>query len=75
MKQKFLAILGALRIFHTHFEQSVILESDSFNVTSWMKSSEVPWKMKFYFNEIQAISSRVQVSFVHVSSSANGMAD
>lgn len=70
-----LAILEALQIFQSYFQQIVKVESDSFNAISWLKSLEVPWKLQFYFNKIKAITSTTQVSFAHVSKSANGMAD
>lgn len=71
----FLAILEALRIYCTSYQQSLVVESESFNAISWVKSSRGPWKMQFYFNETHYLASSFQILFQHVSRSANGMGD
>ena len=50
-----LAILEALRIYQTIYQQNVIVESDSANGISWVKSMEGPWKMEFLLNEIDLL--------------------
>ena len=53
-----------------------MVESDSLNAISWVSSSAMfPWKSQFYLNEIRALSSSIQVSFIHVGRAANGFAD
>lgn len=60
---KVLAILEALRIFNTSYQHRLIVESDSFNVISWVNSSSDPWKKLLYFNEIHNLASLSQTLF------------
>ena len=46
-----MAILEALRIYHTLIHHYLIAESDSANAIYWVKSSRGPWKMKFLFHK------------------------
>lgn len=67
-------ILEALQIFSHSFQGSLIVESDSFNMVSWMNHSK-PWKLQFCFNEIKTLVSSLSVEFSHVLRSANVFAD
>lgn len=52
------------------------MESDSSNDIHWVSTSKPdPWKFLFYLNEMKALSSLMQVPFVNVGQSANGMAN
>eukprot|EP00268_Persea_americana_P036637 TRINITY_DN3614_c1_g1_i6.p1 TRINITY_DN3614_c1_g1~~TRINITY_DN3614_c1_g1_i6.p1 ORF type:complete len:138 (-),score=27.70 TRINITY_DN3614_c1_g1_i6:344-757(-) len=68
------ANLEAIRIFtSTSFCSRLAVESDSLNAISWVSSSAMfPWKFQFYLNEIRALSSSIQVSFIHVGRTGNG---
>ena len=52
-----LAILEAFRIYHTSCHHYLIVESDSANAISWVKSLTGPWKMQFLFNKISHLIS------------------
>lgn len=69
-----LAILEALHIFNTLYQNLLIVERDSSNAISWVNSFFGPWKMQFYLNEIRLLASPSPVSFQHISRSANSMA-
>lgn len=46
------------------------------NAISWVRSDKgKPWKLHFYFNEINFWLSTIQVEFQHVGRSANGLVD
>ena len=64
-----------LHISHTLFHQFLIVESDSANAISWVKSLRGPWKMQFLFNEIGYLLSDMQIAFQHIRRSVNRMAD
>lgn len=66
--------LETLRNLSNSFQHHLIVESNSSNARSWVNSFRGPWKMQFYFNEIRPLASRFQVSFQHISRSANCMA-
>eukprot|EP00268_Persea_americana_P044027 TRINITY_DN44462_c0_g1_i1.p1 TRINITY_DN44462_c0_g1~~TRINITY_DN44462_c0_g1_i1.p1 ORF type:complete len:100 (+),score=16.34 TRINITY_DN44462_c0_g1_i1:64-363(+) len=71
-----LVILEALWCFSRMFRGSLIVESDSSNTIAWVSNRKAnPWKFKFLFNEIQALSSSINVVFCHELISANHMAD
>lgn len=71
-----LAILEAFKIFSYSFQEGVIVESDSSAAIHWVSSLDSgPWSFHFRFNEINAISSSLYVSFTLVRRLANGMAD
>lgn len=60
------------RIFASSSSQeSLILESDSLNSTSWVLTTKFPWRFQFDFNEILSILSSLVVRFHHVQCSAN----
>lgn len=68
-----LAILEALRIYQCSFQLSLRVERNSINAVSCARTFRGPWKMQFYFHEIQGLTTGI--SFQHVSRGANGMAD
>lgn len=73
---KVLTILEALHSYALWFYWRLIVESNSFNAISWMNTpANRPWKFFNYFQEIKLLSSSIQISFQHMSRSANGMAD
>lgn len=51
-----LAILEALPIFNTSYQHHLIVETDSFNVISWVNSSSDPWKKLLYFHHLASLS-------------------
>lgn len=63
---KILAILEALHIFYSLYQQLLIVESDSSNAISWVTSFNCPLKLQIYFNEIRHLASWSQVSFQHI---------
>ena len=71
------AFLEAIRIFTSTSSRSrLVVESDSLNAISWVSSSAMfSWKFQFYLNKIRALSSSIQVSFIHVERAANGFAN
>ena len=54
-----LEILEALRIFHISFYHYLIVESDSPNAISSVKSWRGPWKMQSLFNETSHLISNL----------------
>ena len=70
-----LTILEAPCIYHSFYHHNLIMESDSINAISWVKSLRGPWKMHFLFNEIGLFVSEMQLTFQHIIRSANGMED
>ena len=70
-----LAILEALRIDHTFYHHYLIVESDSTNAISWVKSLNGPWKLQFIFDEFSHLIFDMQVTFHYISRYANGMTD
>ena len=69
-----MAVLEALRIYHTLFQHFLIVERDSARAISWVESLRGPWKTQFLLNEIRHLISDTQVTF-HINRSTNGMAD
>lgn len=62
-----LAILEALHLFRSNFHGNLVVEIDSTNAISWVSSSSlIPWRFHFFFNEIKALASFLQVVFRHV---------
>ena len=61
-----LAILEGLRCFSRNFHGVLIVESDSSNAITWVTNRKSnPFKFQFFFNEIQALFSLVNVHFRH----------
>lgn len=59
-----LAILEAQRVYSTSFEESLMVESDSSNSTSWVSGDGgEPWNLLFYLNDIKSLSSHIKVEF------------
>ena len=71
------AILETVRSFvSSSFHSRLEVKNDSLNAISWVLSlALIPWRFRFYFNEIRALASSIQVRFRHVGRSANGFAD
>ena len=64
-------ILEALRCFSRSFHESLTVESDSPNAISWVSNWKAdPWKFQFFFNDIRALSSSINVAFRYESKSA-----
>lgn len=61
--------------FHIFFHHFLIVESDSANAISWVKSLKGLWKMQFLQNEISHLISDINAMFQYISRSANGIAD
>ena len=58
------AILKTLRCFSKSFHESLIVESDTSNVVSWVSNRKAnPWKFQFLFNETRALSSSINAAF------------
>lgn len=71
-----MAILEALQIFARSFQDSLIIESDSFNAIARVSSLDKGlWKFQIYPNEIKCSGSFTVAVFQHLGRSANYMAD
>lgn len=72
-----LTILEALHSYSSNFLGELLVESDSHRPQRHLMGSsrEGPWKFQFIFNDIKSLSSSIQLTFIHVSGSANIMAD
>lgn len=69
-------ILEALQIFSHSFQDRLIVLSDSFIANSWVTTSDNgPLKFWFYFDEVNSLSSFIQVVLWHAGRLANDMAD
>lgn len=70
-------ILEALQIFSHSFQDRLIVQSDSSIAISWVTttSDNGPLKFWFYFDEVNSLSSFIQVVFWDAGRLANGMAD
>lgn len=65
-KRKSFAILESLKLFSTGYVGSLIVESDSSNVITWVFNRKtIPWKFQLLFNEIKELSASINVSFYH----------
>lgn len=70
-----LAVLKTLWFFVRIFQDSLVVESNSLNMISWISpSTATPWRLQFYFSEIKYLSSLIQVEFKHVERLANSYA-
>ncbi|XXG59908.1 hypothetical protein AAC387_Pa04g1911 [Persea americana] len=71
-----LATLEALQLFPRDCFEALIVESDSSNaVTRVSNRKTFPWKLQFHFNEIEELSSSLNVEFHHEVRLANSMVD
>lgn len=66
-------ILEALQIFSHSFQDRLIVLSDSSIANSWVTNG--PLKFWFYFDEVNSLSSFIQVVLWHAGRLANDMAD
>lgn len=56
-----MAILEAIWIYASAFQDKLIVESNSCNAISCMNLDEGgPWKFKFYVNKLKALSSSIR---------------
>ena len=67
-----ISIIEVLRSFSVSFRQTLIVESDSLNLISWVSNeTKGSWRFYFYLNEIKCLSLELDVEFRHIPHSAN----
>lgn len=70
-----LAILEALRLLLSSFQDRLLVENDSSNAISSIFNNEGSWRFHFLFVEIKSLSSQGLVKLKHGRRSANTMAN